>query len=51
MRPQEKNQNNKDANIKDIIIQNVINPLISGLAFGLVWLGTFHLLKKKIMRD
>jgi hypothetical protein len=36
-------------NYKDIIIEDIINPLVSGLAFGLVWLGTFHILKRKIM--
>jgi hypothetical protein len=32
---------------KDNIIHNVVNPLVSGIAFGAAWLGTFYLLKQK----
>lgn len=33
--------------VKESIVHNLVNPLVSGFAFGVAWLGTFYLLKQK----
>jgi hypothetical protein len=48
MDPQAANVNKHDDSneLRDKIVINGVYPLVSGLAFGLGWLGTFYLLKR-----
>jgi hypothetical protein len=44
----QRQDNGQMAGIITKIVENAINPIVGGIAFGLAWLGTFYLLKKKL---